>query len=180
MKKLIVAAVLLLVLPTLALAQQPAPQDAWQGYAFLGAGTGARYCAYGCGTIWHGGFGGEAFLHKGLGVGAEAGFAHWGPNNFGFNYNDAFIVSGDFSYHFRRRALRGQLDPFVLIGPSAYFPTNHGRGLLAGNFGGGVNFWLSRRAALRLEIRDYVNPNSDLNGWPGPHSVSFRFGITFR
>ena len=178
MKKLIAATVLLLVLPTLARPQQADPQDAWQGYAFLGAGTGARYCANGCGTIWHGGFGGEGFLYKGLGMGAELGYAHWGPNNFGFNYNDAFIVSGDFSYHFRRRAARGQVDPFVVIGPSAYFPTSYGRGAAVGNFGGGVNIWLARRAALRLEIRDYVNPFN--NGWPGTHAVSFRFGVTFR
>ncbi len=177
MKKLMVATVLLLILPTLALAQQSGPQDEWQGYAFLGAGTGMRYCAATSCTIWHGGIGGEGFLYKGLGVGAEAGYYHSGPYN--FNYNEGFIVSGDFSYHFRRRALPGQVDPFVLIGPSAYFPTSHGRGALVGNFGGGVNVWLARRAALRLEIRDYVNPDM-YNGWPGTHSVSFRFGITFR
>jgi hypothetical protein len=177
MRKLIVATVFLLIFPTLALAQQTGPQDTWQGYAFLGAGTGARDCGVACGTIWHGGFGGEGFLYKGLGVGAEAGYFHLGPYN--LNYNEGFIVSGDFSYHFRRHALRGQVDPFVLIGPSAYFPTSHGRGALVGNFGGGVNVWLARRAALRLEIRDYVNPDR-FNGWPGTHSVSFRFGITFR
>jgi hypothetical protein len=176
MRKLIVATVFLLIFPTLTLAQQTGPQDNWQGYAFLGAGTGARDC-FPCGTIWHGGFGGEGFLYKGLGVGAEAGFFHAGPS-YNYSKTEGFIVSGDFSYHFRRRALRGQVDPFVLIGPTAYFPTSHGRGALVGNFGGGVNVWLARRAALRLEIRDYVNPRE--NGWPGPQSVSFRFGITFR
>jgi hypothetical protein len=165
-----------LILPTLASAQKAGPQYRWQGYAFLGAGTGARWCGYACGTIWHGGLGVEGFWYKGLGVGAEAGYAHWGPYN--FNYNEAFILSGDFSYHFRRRAARGQVDPFVVIGPTSYFPTNHGRGAAVGNFGGGVNVWLARRAALRLEIRDYVNPRD--NGWPGTHSVSFRIGVTFR
>ncbi|HET7214708.1 MAG TPA: hypothetical protein VFL79_14035 [Terriglobia bacterium] len=175
MKKLIAAAVFLLLLPTLALAQTTDPQDAWQGYAFFGAGTAARDCEN-CATILHTGFGGEGFFYKGLGAGAEIGYARWGPNN--FLNNEAFILSGDLSYHFGRRALRGQVDPFVLIGPSAYLPTSHGRGALVGNFGGGVNVWLAQHAALRLEIRDYVNPSE--NGWPGPHSASFRFGITFR
>ena len=174
MRKLIAATAFLLLVPALALAQKTGPQHTWQGYAFLGAGTGVRYCgATGC-TIWHGGFGGEAFLYKGFGVGIEAGYAHWGS----YDYNDAFIVSGDFSYHFRRRAARGQVDPFVVIGPSAYFPTSYGRGAAVGHLGGGVNIWLARRAALRLDIRDYVNPFN--NGWPGTHAVSFRLCVTFR
>ncbi|HXH49488.1 MAG TPA: hypothetical protein VNM47_09095 [Terriglobia bacterium] len=176
MKKLMVVTVLLWVLPTPALAQKAGLEYGWQGYTFLGAGTGARYCGQWCGTIWHVGFGGEGFLYKRLGLGAEAGYFHSGPYN--FNYNEGFIVSGDFSYHFRRNAGRGQVDPFVLVGPTAYFPTSHGRGALVGNFGGGFNVWLARHAALRLEIRDYANPRD--NGWPGPHSVSFRFGVTFR
>jgi hypothetical protein len=175
MKKLIAVAVLLLILPTLARAQVASPRYVWQGYAFLGAGTGARACGSYCGAVWHGGAGLESFWYKGLGIGGEVGYAHWGPY-----YNDAFVLSGDFSYHFRRRAVRGQVDPFVVIGSSAYFPASQGRGATAGNFGGGANVWLTRRLALRLEVRDYVNPNASVNGWPGTHSVSFRVGVTFR
>ncbi|MEJ2008839.1 MAG: hypothetical protein P8Z30_11905 [Acidobacteriota bacterium] len=86
--------------------------------------------------------------------------------------------SGDFSYHFRRRAAIGQSDPFVEIGATGYFPTDYGRGAAAGNFGGGVEIWMARHAGVRLGVRDYVNPY--VSDFPGTHSVSFRFGITFR
>jgi hypothetical protein len=112
-------------------------------------------------------------LYKGLGVGAEVGYARWKRYD-----GDAWIVSGDFSYHFRRSAPRGGVDPFVLGGITGFFPTSTGRGAPAGNFGGGVNVWLTEHAALRLEVRDHVNTVA--GDYPGPHYVSFRFGVTFR
>jgi hypothetical protein len=171
MRNLIKAAVLSLVVPTLALAQNTDHQYRGQGYFFFGLGTGTVYISRQ--VIEQVGFGGEGFLYKGFGLGAEAGYAHWGAYT-----NQAWIASGDVSYHFRRSAARGRADPFVLIGATGFFPTSEGRGAPAGDFGGGVNIWLRQRAALRLEVRDYVNPED--NDYPSTHYVSFRVGLTFR
>jgi hypothetical protein len=175
MKVFIATAALLLAVPTFAPAQGEDHQYRGQGYFFFGLGTGTVYYGESRNVIEHVGFGGEGFLHKGLGVGAEAGYAHWGPYS-----NQAWIASGDASYHFRRNTPRGGVDPFVLIGVTGYFPTSEGRGAPAGNFGGGINVWLRERAALRLEVRDHVNIDSHSNGYPGTHYVSFRVGMTFR
>ncbi len=176
MKKLIATAGLLLVLPMFASAQEADHQYRGQGYFFFGLGTAGIYVSRR--AIEHIGFGGEGFLYKGVGAGAEAGYAHWGSYPYQYQ-KDGWIASGDVSYHFRRSAPHGGVDPFVLIGVTGYFPTSEGRGAPAGNFGGGVNIWLRERAALRLEVRDHVNPD-DSNGWPGVHYISFRVGLTFR
>ena len=174
MKRLITTAAFVLAVPTLASAQNADHQYRGQGYFFFGLGTRTSPGSSRLGVIEHLGFGGEGFLYKGFGVGVEAGYAHWGP------YADqAWTGSGDASYHFRRSAPRGGVDPFVLIGVTGYFPASEGRGAPAGNFGGGVNIWVRERAALRLEARDHVNPDNG-NGWPGTHYVSFRVGLTFR
>ncbi|MGH9433183.1 MAG: hypothetical protein ACRD3T_16760 [Terriglobia bacterium] len=60
-------------------------------------------------------------------------------------------------------------------GFTLYAPTSYGRGVPGGNFGGGVNLWLRKRTALRLEFRD------ELNGpYAGIQPISFRIGVTFR
>jgi hypothetical protein len=120
----------------------------------------------------HEGGGGEGFLYKGLGMGAEVGHASWGQGL----EDSAWIASGDLSYHFGRHARPGRVDPFVLGGPSFVGPTHVGRGSLGGNFGGGANLWLAKHAALRLEFRDIVGAKY----WVYTHYLSFRIGMTFR
>ena len=171
MKKLIAAAVLLLMVPTLASAQNAEHPYRGQGYLFFGFGTGT-------GVSYHPlveqvGFGGEGFLYKGLGVGAEAAYASWG----GY-YNTAWIGSGDVSYHFGRHAATFRVDPFVLGGVSIVGPTQvgGGRGSPASNFGGGANVWLAKHAALRFEFRDVAGASF----WSFDHVISFRVGMTFR
>jgi hypothetical protein len=176
MKRLIAAATLLAIMPALALAQNADHQYRGQGYAFFGLGTptstGHRFYHP---AVEHIGFGGEGFLVKGFGIGVEVGWAYWGGGVEG----QAWTASGDVSYHFRRSAPRGRVDPFVLVGITGYFPTSHGaRGAPAGNFGGGVNIWLRERAALRLEVRDHVSDNGRFG--PGNHYLSLRVGVTFR
>jgi hypothetical protein len=171
MIKFIATAVLLLTVPAPALAQNRDHQYRGQGYFYLGLGTGTVYVSHQ--FIEQVGFGGEGFLYKGFGVGGEAGYAHWGEYT-----NQAWLASADVSYHFRRSAALGRTDPFLLAGATGYFPTSEGRGAPAGNFGGGVNIWLRQRAALRLEVRDYVNPEN--NDYPSTNYVSFRVGLTFR
>jgi hypothetical protein len=171
MKTLIAKTALLFMLPALALAQDADHPYRGQGYFFFGMGTGTP-SYYLHPLIAHVGGGGEGFLYKGLGIGAEAGYASWGQGL----YSSAWIASGDLSYHFGRHARPGRVDPFVLGGPTFVGPTHVGRGSLAGNFGGGANFWLAKHAALRVEFRDVVGARY----WPYTHYVSFRVGITFR
>jgi hypothetical protein len=176
MKELTAAAVLLLVVPALASAQNTNHQYRGQGYVFFGLGTSMGY-PFSYPAVRQLGFGGEGFLFKGLGLGAEVGYAWWG------GYDDAYVGSVDVSYHFRRGSPRRGADPFVLGGFTLYAPTSHGeRGTAAGNFGGGVNLWVKEHAALRLEVRDHVNGNSGFGPpfGPGNHYLSFRVGMTFR
>jgi hypothetical protein len=179
MKRLIFATTLLIMVPALVLAQNADHPYRGQGYLFFGLGTGTRPCFNAPGLDYcshplfkHVGGGGEGFLYKGLGFGAELGYANWGAYD-----RQAWITSADFSYHLRRRAAHG-VDPFALGGASLIVPTpkEGGRGAVAGNFGGGANLWFSRHAALRLEFRDVVGGDF----WPYDHYLSFRVGMTFR
>jgi hypothetical protein len=116
---------------------------------------------------------GQGYLVFGLGFGAEVNYASAGP----YGLNDALIGSADFSYHFGRHSARGHIDPFLLSGFSVVGPAENGtRGLPAGNFGGGANWWLGEHAALRLEFRDLVVAHDSFC-----HNIaSFRVGLTFR
>lgn len=183
MKKLMVLVGLLLAVPALARAQNADHPYRGQGYVFLGFGFGEipgysgpiPYINYPSSfqNMRQLGFGGEGFLYKGLGAGAEASHASWGGS-----YDTAWIGSGDLSYHFRRHAARFGVDPFVLGGVSIVGPTQvgGGRGSPAGNYGGGANLWLAQHAALRLEFRDVVGADF----WRFSHVMSFRVGATFR
>jgi hypothetical protein len=43
------------------------------------------------------------------------------------------------------------------------------------NFGGGINYWFSRKMGLRLEARDYISAQCGCG-----HTVEFRIGFAFR
>jgi hypothetical protein len=59
------------------------------------------------------GFGGEAFVYKGVGVGAEAGYL---APDWSFSGNDGVgVVSLDGSYHFFGNKNRRRIEPFVLL-----------------------------------------------------------------
>ena len=83
------------------------------------------------------------------------------------------------TYHFGRSAARGGIDPFVLGGFSLFGPTSRGggRGSPGGNFGGGINLWLAKHAALRFEARDHAPGSGYI---PGNQYLSYRVGVTFR
>jgi hypothetical protein len=176
MEKIIRTAVLILAIPIVASAQDADHQYRGQGYGFYGIGGSlTNPNPYYHPVAQEGGFGGEGFLFKGLGMGGELSYVHWGP------YGDqAWLPSVDVSYHKLGNRARAQIDPFALGGISVYVPTMHGaRGDPAGDFGGGVNFWFQRHAAMRFEVRDTVNGDNS-NFGPGNHYLSFRFGATFR
>jgi hypothetical protein len=174
MRRLIPQVALLLMVPALTLAQDAGHPYRGQGYVVCGFGVGLPLRGISSTRIDQIGAGGEGFLYEGLGLGAEVGYASW--RGYG---NSAWVVSGDFSYHFGRHARRGRLDPFVLGGASFVGPTEAGggRGSPAGNFGGGTNLWIADHAALRFEFRDVAEATQF---WPYPHYLSFRFGVTFR
>jgi hypothetical protein len=180
---------LLFGLPQLASAQVLDHQYLGQGYAFFGLGWG-EMAVYNGSTpppvppqplatthpaIEHFGGGGELFLYKGLGAGLDIGYARWGQSA----GQNLWIATGDLSYDFRRNASRAKVDPFVLAGFGGFFPTGEGRGVAVGDFGAGANVWFWQRAALRLEVRSYINPTNGF-GYPGSFEVEFRVGFTFR
>jgi len=169
MQRLIATIALLLMAPALTPAQNAEPRYGGQGYLVFGCGTGTG--VYAPPLIGQVGGGGEGFLYKGLGVGAEAGLVF-------STGGDAVTASGDLSYHFGRHARRGKLDPFVLGGLSFVGPAEKGggRGSPALNFGGGATVWLADHAGLRLEFRDLAGAAF----WSFDHYLSWRVGVTFR
>ena len=131
MKRLIVVLVLLLTVAACASGQDVGSRYGAQGYFFMGPiVSNARYelnPAY-YGTVpplneqlpadyflrprggVNTGFGAEAFVYKGLGVGAEASYA---GGDWNFSRDEAVgIGSVDASYHFFGKRNRRRLEPF--------------------------------------------------------------------
>jgi len=171
MRKLMVSVVFFLLTPTMTLGQNVDPRYAAQGYLVFGLGPGTKVSTHP--LVWQVGGGGEGFLYKGLGIGAEAGYVYWSRSIWPVK---AVTASADLSYHFGRRARRGNLDPFVLWGGSIVGPAGGGRGEPAVNFGGGTNVWLGKHAGLRLEFRDIAGASY----WNFDEYLSWRVGVTFR
>jgi hypothetical protein len=134
------------------------------GYWFIapGAVTSAGHNSFSV----HMGGGGEFAIWKGISAGIEGGavgLAH--------NYTNSVqgVASANGYYHFRPRDAR--LDPFATVGYSLFF--RHGASSLV-NFGGGLNYWIWRTAAVRVEVRDHV--------YSGPTTIHFwgiRLGMSF-
>ena len=83
------------------------------------------------------------------------------------------LASGNLTYHFSRPSRsREEWDPFLSGGVSG--ARISGVGGLYLNLGAGVNYWLWRRFALRVEFKGYPG-GQDLGGF-----AEFRFGVTFR
>ena len=130
------------------------------GYAVLGMGS----CVHGVGNVSVAG-GGDAFLYRGLTFGGEIGhyqFVERNSNGFGLGGLNA-------GYHFGNRRGAARVEPFVSGGLGLAFRNSAS---LGGSFGGGVNYWFSRRVGLRLEGRAY--------GFREDAIVKFGVGISFR
>jgi hypothetical protein len=132
------------------------------GSLFYGPGR-----APGGGSLQQIGVGGEGFLYRGLGVGADIGYQF--PSE-GFSYGIG-LLSVNGSYHLNRTR-HAKLSPFVTGGYTLAFRGGHAN---LANFGGGVTWWMADHAGLRLEFRDYIWTccNSE-------HSPSVLVGISFR
>ena len=172
MKNFFTTAVLVLLTTTPARAQGIDHLSRGEGYCSFALGAGS--VSANSGAVEHFG-GGAEYIYKGVGIGGELGYAHWGRGAWG----KAWVPSVDLSRHVLGDKTPTKIEPFVLIGVSAYIPTEPGaRGAPAVNFGGGVNFWLRKHTALRAEFRDYVALSPQLD--PGRNYASFRIGLTFR
>jgi opacity protein-like surface antigen len=184
MKKLIANMAWLFLIPMLASAQKADHPPRWQGYGFVGAGTH--------GMTPTAGFGGEVYVTKGLGIGAEVGAAALTTQR--VTAKTTGVGSADLSYHFFPKKIRGNGAPFVAGGYTVFFGhnTHTGTGLWGHkplmtqgfNVGGGVDLFASKHVGVRFDVRyhghggnilNYTYPNLDQFSF-----VAFRIGVTFR
>jgi len=133
------------------------------------------------------GGGGEFLVAKGFGFGGELLDSTQSWEGAGL---ETWIGSVNVSYHFGSSTKKRKVEPFVTGGYTFFHVSNIGFGPdSGGNFGAGLNIWLMRHAALRLEIRDDLG-GQDLSAEFEPegtyflrssqHLVGFRIGVTFR
>jgi hypothetical protein len=196
MKSLIALVVFLLMMPQFVLAQDAQRQTKGEAYVFIAPiVSNTQYIfnpAY-AGVIFpidtpapsnlflqkrggvNTGFGGEVFVYKGLGVGAEAGYL---APDWSFSGNNGVgVVSLDGSYHFLGEKNRRKIEPFLVGGYSLYYGdrTSTESGF---NFGGGINWWFCRHAGLRLELREQDHIHYFHSQFT--RIVAFRVGLSFR
>ncbi len=133
------------------------------------------------------GVGGEWLVDKGAGLGGEI-LSSTQP--FEGASLETWIGSINMSYHFGSSTKKRRAEPFVTGGYTFYYVSNitlpHDNG---GNLGVGLNIWLARLIALRLEIRDDIGGQflsaefQSLGTYflrSSQHLVGFRIGVTFR
>jgi len=173
-RQLGVASAILLLLPVWAAAQGADPQHRLQGYAFFAPSV------FGGQNGVDTGGGGDAFFLKGFG--AEAEVSYFGPH-WTFctdcTYSGMGLGSLDLIHRFPLKGSR--IEPFAAGGYTGYFigggVSTHGYSN-GYNLGGGVNVWLRKHLALRLDVRyqgDAGNIVYTIN-----HFVAFRIGVTVR
>ncbi len=148
--------------PTSAPAKDGTAKEGGQGYVF--AGFGAVNVEE---SMVHFGAGGEVNLYKGLGLGVEIGYLspiHYPGDGIG-------VLSLDGQYTFGTGG-PGKVRPFLTGGYTLAFRGGH---VNAVNFGGGVHYWFTRHAGLRLEFRDHVSPDLwNAHAWQGRVGFDFR------
>lgn len=152
----------------LALTMSVAPAAAQHSNGYVFFAPGAASCG-GCSNMTlHFGAGGEGIIGKGVGIGAELGYL--APRE---SLGDGLgVFSPNGYYHFPGKNKDRKVDPFVTGGYTLFFRSGHGN---LWNFGGGVNYWFSRRLGLKVEIRDHI--------WPEEGTVHYwgvRLGLALR
>ena len=165
MKNLLAVICLLLLLPAVAPGQERDDKTEGHGYFFAAPGVLAGHGN--SMTMVHFGGGGEAYVYKGLGFGAEVGYLS--PIEAWSEGVGCLSINGQYAL---RSSARYRVVPFISGGYSLLFRSGS---LNAVNFGGGVNYWFAKRAGLRLEVRDHVSPE-----YFGDHLIQGRVGITLR
>jgi|SRR5208282_4879021 len=167
MPKFLAVAALLLFAPALGMAQDATHPSRGQAYLLFGV---AKTNAEGRSFNTTMGFGGEGLISGVVGVGAEAELLS--PVNMGAG-------SVDLSYHFVSTKRPSNLEPFAIGGLSIYFGER--RALYGGNLGCGLNSWVTKHVALRLEVRENFGPGEEFRETFGfTRLTAFRFGLAFR
>ena len=186
MKKSIALIALLIIGSAFTMAQDTDHPPRGLGYVFAGGGTHSMGITTG--------FGGEGFISKGVGVGAEIGEAGLTTtDNYGQS-NMTGIGSANASYHFfRKNGL--QASPFATGGYTLFFGHNVDKGgtsfgdhkplMTQGfNLGGGVDLFSKKHLGVRFEVRYYGHGGRILRfKYPDLDQfsfVAFRVGLTFR
>lgn len=132
-----------------------------QGYVFTAPGV---LSGLDVGTLEVGG-GFQWMTYRGWSLGFDASL---------MGLPDCFYCGGlvlgsfDAAYHFAKPSRR--LAPFVLGGFGGVFTGEDAVPFVG--FGGGINYWLDRGIAFRIEVRDRVISE-------GVHSLGMRLGVTF-
>jgi hypothetical protein len=162
-KTLIVGAILAVGLLSSSASAQVAPA----GYVF--GAPGQVYAAGDAATTFHFGGGAEVRAANGLAGGAEIGFL--GPTSSFADGVGVFNANG--SYYFQGGTKSSRTVPFVSGGYSLLFRDGHINGW---NVGGGIEYRLRTRLALRFDVRDQIHSE----GGETAHFVGFRMGISFR
>ena len=160
MKKVLIAVFALALIPASVFAQEGKMPRGW-GYVFGAVGSSSGGFGH---TTVHVGGGGEGLFYKGLGAGAEVGYL--GRDGFGSGFG---VASVNVAYHFARPGQK--VVPFVTGGATVAFTTGATTG---GNLGGGVQYWMKDRVALRFEFRDHIISSDSA------HFYGFRVGLAFR
>jgi len=149
----------------LAIALPAAAQDTHKttGYGYFG---GASVYESSLGQYFNVGGGGERLVHKGLTVGADAGYLGYYYN---FTQEGFGLVSPSVGYNFLRST---KLVPFASAGYSVAFRNGTSNMF---HYGGGITYWFKPRAGLRVEVRDYR-----FAVYPADHATVVRVGFSFR
>jgi hypothetical protein len=173
-RQLVVTSAILLLLPVRAAAQDTDPQHRLQGYAFL-----APSVIGGHNGVDTGG-GGDAFFLKGFG--AEAEISYFGPHwTFCTGCADSGMGLGSLDLIYRLPLTGRRIEPFAAGGYTCYVvgggdsSHSYSNGY---NLGGGVNIWLRKHLALRLDVR-YQGDTGNIV-YIVSHFVAFRIGVTVR
>lgn len=111
------------------------------------------------------GVGADIFVYRGLAVSPAGGYVFSREN--GLRGAGVFNLNG--SYHF----LRGQsrFEPFVSAGYGAI--SSFSDGVSAFTYGGGGQYWFTKRAGLRVELMQFQSGSYR-------ELTSIRFGFSFR
>ena len=153
----------LLVLSATGQAQEAQPPRG-RGYVFFAPGTVSNRSERA--TTLHIGGGYERLVYKGLGVGSEIGIQKEGGDTYA-------LFSANGSYHFTNLAPNRKIVPFLTAGYSGAFNGEGGENWF--NFGGGLDYWLRPTKALRLEVRDHVDPQHER----AVHYLEYRIGLVW-
>lgn len=111
--------------------------------------------------------GGEIAIRQGFSAGLEAGFTGDPRGHYADNMLGMASVNG---YYHPIRSREARIDPFVTMGYTVLFRSDTRN---AFNYGAGLNWWLKRNAALRVEFRDHTF------GGPRVHFWGIRAGVSF-